>query len=65
MSVIALLLTLAVIGLVAWAIVKFIPMPGNIASLIYVVAGIIALLYVLSAFGVIGAATSAQVPKLK
>ncbi len=53
MSLIGLLLALAVVGLIAWLIVRFIPMPPNIATLIYVVAGIVALLYALQAFGIV------------
>jgi hypothetical protein len=62
MSFLGLLLILAVIGVLAWAVVKFIPMPPNIATLIYVVAGIVAFLYVLQAFGLIAGLTALRVP---
>jgi uncharacterized membrane protein YeaQ/YmgE (transglycosylase-associated protein family) len=62
MSLISLILVLAVIGLLAWAITTFVPMPGNIKTLIIVVCGIVALLYVLSAFGVIPALSGVRVP---
>ena len=64
MSFLGLLVVLAVIGLLAWAFTTFIPMPGNIKTLIVVVAGVVALMYVLSAFGVLHNAGSIQVPKI-
>lgn len=65
MPLISLLLVLAVIGVLAWAVVKFIPMPPNIATLIYVVAGIVAFLYVLQAFGLLHGVHSVTVPTVK
>lgn len=62
MTFLGLILVLAVIGLLAWAVVRFVPMPPNIATLIYVVAGIVALLYVLQAFGLVSGLTSVRVP---
>lgn len=65
MNFVGLIVVLAVIGLVAWAVTTFIPMPGNIQTLIVVVCGIVALLYVLSAFGVLGGGVaSLEVPKV-
>lgn len=64
MSFISLVIVLAVIGVIAWAITTFIPMPGNIKMLIIVVSGIIALLYVLSAFGLIDT-WSIRIPTVK
>lgn len=65
MSLIGLVLVLAIIGLVAWAITTFIPMPGNIRTLIIVVCGIVAVLYVLSAFGILGSVGSVKVPTVR
>lgn len=62
MSVVYLLLVLAVIGLVAFLLTEFVPMPPQMQKLIIVVAILVALLYVLSAFGVLHAV---GVPKLK
>lgn len=64
MSVIALILVLALIGLVAWAVVKFIPMPPAIQTIIYVVTAIVCLLYALHAFGFIQGVGNVQVPKI-
>lgn len=47
-----LLLVLAVIGVLAWAFVTYIPMPNGIRSLIIIVAVVCAVFYVLNAFGV-------------
>ena len=52
MSLITLLLALALLGLVAWALITFIPMPSNMAKLIAVVAVVAGILYVLTWFGV-------------
>lgn len=65
MSLIGLILILAVVGLVAWAVTTLIPMPQNIKTLIVVVAGIVALFYVLSAFGIMGHTGDVRVPTLK
>lgn len=61
---ISLILVLAAIGLIAWLITNFIPMPPQIKTLIIVVCVIVSLLYVLQAFGLIGGGTI-SVPKLK
>ncbi len=53
MSIIAIMLVIALIGLIAWAIVTFIPMPPKFATAIYVLAGIFVLLYILQVFGLI------------
>jgi len=65
MGLVTLLLTIAVIGLIAWLIVKFIPMPPNFATAIYVVAGICVLLYIFQAFGLISGIGNVRVPVLR
>jgi len=65
MPFVSLLLVVAVMGALAWAVVKFIPMPPNIATLIYVVAGIVAFLYVLQAFGLLHGVSSVTVPTVR
>lgn len=62
MPIISLLIVLVVIGVVIWAVTTFIPMDPNIAMMIRVVGIIIALLYVLNAFGILGGAASMKVP---
>lgn len=65
MPFISLVLVLAIIGLIAWVVVKLVPMPPNIAMLIYVVAGLVALLYVLQAFGLMSGLTAVRVPTVR
>ena len=48
---IELLIYLAVIGLVAWALTQLVPMPQPVRTVIIVVAVLICLLMVLRAFG--------------
>lgn len=47
-----LLLVLAVIGVIAWAIVTYIPMPAGVRTVIIIVAVLCAVIYALNAFGV-------------
>lgn len=54
MSVISLILTLVLIGVLIWAVTTYIPMDPGIKTLIRVVGIVIALFVVLNAFGVIG-----------
>ena len=48
---IQLIILLALAGLLVWALTTFIPMSPNFARLIQVVAIVLAVLYVLQAFG--------------
>lgn len=50
-GIIELLVILAIIGLIAWAIVTLVPMPSQIRTIIIVVAALCCLLVVLRAFG--------------
>lgn len=50
-GIIQLLVILAIIGLVAWALVTAVPMPQPIRTVIIVVATLLCLLIVLQAFG--------------
>lgn len=63
MSLIVLMLVLAVLGVITWAIVTFIPMPQGIKTLIVIVAVVAGVLYALNAFGV--GLQSFQVPRIK
>jgi hypothetical protein len=58
MSVITLVVTLIIVGFVLWLINKYIPMDGKIKSILNVVVVIIVILWLLSAFGVIGPVSS-------
>lgn len=48
---VTLILTIAIVGFLAWAVVAFIPMPEKVKTVIYVVAGIVIIALVLNAFG--------------
>lgn len=50
---ISLILVVALIGLICWAVAYFIPMPPRFITGVYVLGGIMALLYVLNYFGVV------------
>lgn len=52
MGLIGLILTIAVVGFLVWAIVTYIPMPELFSKVIIVVTVIVLVLYVLRAFGV-------------
>lgn len=54
MSLIELVLTLVVVGLVLWLINRFIPMQSTIKSILNLVVIIVVILWLLSAFGIIG-----------
>ena len=65
MTIINLFLVLVIIGVVLWAITTFIPMPQAIKNLILIVGVIIAVIYVLSAFGIISGLSGMRVPTIK
>jgi hypothetical protein len=54
MSVITLIITLIIVGVVLWLINKYIPMDGKIKTILNIVVVILVILWLLSTFGVIG-----------
>ncbi len=48
---IEIIVTIALVGLVVWAITTLIPMPPRFAQAIYVLAVVFLVLYLLNAFG--------------
>lgn len=54
MTLIGLIVVIAVVGLLVWAITTLVPMPEPFRRAIYVVAVVVLALYVLSAFGLLG-----------
>lgn len=64
MSLIGLIVAIAVLGLIVWGITTLIPMPEKFKQAIYVVAVIVLVLYLLSAFGLLGEIGSMRVPKV-
>jgi hypothetical protein len=49
---ISLIVTLAIIGLIAWAIVTYVPMPQPIKTLIIIVVVVCCIIIVINAFGI-------------
>lgn len=63
MSVIFLMFVLAFIGVVAWGIVMYIPMPAPVRTVIIVVAVVACILYAFHAMGI--GIPNPPVPQLK
>lgn len=59
-----LILEIAIIGLLAWAATRWIPMPAGVKTVIYVVAVVASVLLALQAFGVMGMLHSPPVPQV-
>jgi len=64
MSLISLIVTLIVIGILLWLVNAYIPMDGKIKSILNVVVVICVVLWLLSVFGVLGQSGNIQVPQL-
>jgi hypothetical protein len=62
MPVISLIIILAVIGLFLWLVNAYIPMDATIKKILNVVVLIAVILWLLSVFGVLGAAWHVRVP---
>lgn len=54
MPLIQLIVALVVVGVALWLINNFIPMDGNIKKILNVVVIIVVVLWLLSAFGILG-----------
>jgi len=54
MSLIALLMTLVVVGILLWLLNNYVPMDGKIKQIVNVVVVIVVVIWVLQAFGVLG-----------
>ena len=54
MSLLQLVITLIVLGVLLWAINTYIPMNATIKKILNVVIVIVAVLFILSAFGILG-----------
>ena len=61
MSLISLIITLIVVGVLLWLINTYIPMDGKIKQILNVVV----VLWLLSAFGILGRSGDIQVPKVR
>jgi hypothetical protein len=65
MSLISLIVTLIVIGVLLWLINSYIPMDGKIKKILNVVVVICVVIWLLSVFGVIGHTGDIRVPQLR
>ena len=64
MSLISLIITLVVIGVLLWLVNTYIPMDGKIKKILNVVVVICVVVWLLSVFGVLGHSGNIQVPKV-
>ena len=65
MSLISLAITLIVVGILLWLVNTYIPMDGKIKKILNVVVVICVVVWLLSAFGVIGHTGDIQVPQVR
>jgi hypothetical protein len=65
MSLISLLITLVVVGVLLWLVNTYIPMDGKIRRIINIIVVIAVVLWLLSAFGILGTAGNVRVPQLR
>ena len=65
MPLINLIVTLIVVGVLLWLINTYIPMDGKIKKILNIVVVICVVLWLLSAFGVLGHTHDVQVPQLR
>lgn len=63
MSLISLIVTLIVVGVLLWLINNYIPMDGKIKKILNVVVIIAVVLWLLSVFGVIGSISGFRIGK--
>jgi hypothetical protein len=65
MSLISLVITLIVVGVLLWLVNAYIPMDGKIKKILNVVVVVCVVLWLLSVFGVLGYTGSIRVPQLR
>jgi hypothetical protein len=65
MSLTSLVITLIVVGVLLWLINNYIPMDGKIKQILNIVVVIVVVLWLLSAFGVIGRSGDIRVPQVR
>ena len=64
MSILSLLITLIVIGVILW-LINLIPMQRTIKSIINAIVVIFVIIWLLQVFGIIGPVSNFQVPQLR
>ena len=65
MSMISLVLTLIVVGVLLWLVNAFIPMDSKIKKILNVVVVICVVVWVLYAFGILGRGGDIRVPQMR
>ena len=65
MSLITLVITLIVIGVLLWLINTYIPMDGKIKKIINIVVVVVVVLWLLSVFGILGHSGNIHVPRVE
>jgi hypothetical protein len=65
MSLISVVLTLIVVGVVLWLINTYIPMQGTIKGILNFVVVAVVVIWLLYAFGVLGHAGEIRMPQIK
>ncbi len=65
MSLISLVVTLIVIGVLLWLVNSYIPMDGKIKKILNVVVVVAVVLWRLVAFGVLGQVGEVRVPRIQ
>jgi hypothetical protein len=63
--VIPLVITLIVVGILLWLVNTYIPMDGKIKQILNAVVVICVVVWLLSAFGIIGHTSDIQIPQVK
>jgi len=61
MSVLTLILVIVLVGVLLWAINRFIPMDATIKNILYFVVVLVLILWLLQAFGVLGTLGSVRI----
>lgn len=65
MSLISLLITLIVVGVLLWLVNTYIPMDGKIKKILNIVVVICVIIWLLMAFGVLDRSANIQVPQVR
>jgi hypothetical protein len=54
MSIISLLITLVIVGVILWLVNNYLPMDGKIKSIINIIVVIAVIIWLLQSFGILG-----------
>jgi len=65
MSLISLVVTLIVVGLLLWLVNTYIPMDGKIRKILNIVVVVCVVLWLLSAFGILNPSGDIRIPRIQ